>query len=100
MDYVDIGAVETQKRENGELRELRFALTKYIPRAERMFRKRQRYFKENGLSYQWEKTTKNFPLFYEAVKDALEIYIARDKFLDAIGYSFGLEFWYEDAVPF
>jgi len=98
MAYADIGAVEVQKRQTGELGELRFALRKYLPRAERLFQRRRRWFEENGLGYQWMEITSRFPLFYQAVKDAMAFYPVNDKFLEAIGYSFGYEFWYEDAV--
>ncbi len=98
MAYANIGAVEVQKRQAGELGELRFALRKYLPRAERLFQRRRRWFEDNGLGYQWMEITSRFLLFYQAVKDAMAFYPVNDKFLEAIGYSFGYEFWYEDAV--
>ncbi len=98
MAYADIGAVETQKRQVGELGEFRFAQRKYLPRAETLFKKRRLFFESNGLSYQWYQISKSFPLFYQAIKNAMEFYEPNNKYLEAIGYSFGYEFWYEDAV--
>ena len=97
MMHADLGAVETQKRQGGEYGELRFALRKYLPRAERLF-KQQNFFLKKGLTYQQTFINARFPLYYQAVRDAMLFYEANKKFLEAIGYSFGLEFWYEDAV--
>lgn len=97
MGYADFGAVETQKRKEGERRELRFALKKYLPRLERFFRKRER-FEKHGMMEAWNYVTQAFPSLYQMVKDALEFYDVNDKIMEAIGYSFGYEFWYEDAV--
>ena len=97
MMHADLGAVETQKRQGGEYGELRFALRKYLPRAERLF-KQQSFFLKKALTYQQQFINARFPLYYQAVRDAMLFYEANEKFLEAIGYSFGLEFWYEDAV--
>ena len=97
MMYAYLGSVETQKRQGGEYGELRFALRKYLPRAERLFKK-QDFFLEQGLTYQQMFINARFPLYYQAVRDAMLFYEANKKFLEAIGYSFGLEFWYEDAI--
>ena len=98
MGYANIGAVEVQKRQEEELIELRFALRKYLPRAEKMFRKRERFFEEHGAMYQREYILQRFPLFYEAVRDAMQFYDVVAQFRKAMGYSFGYEFWYEEGV--
>lgn len=96
--YADIGGVETQKRQIGEFGELRFATSKYLLRAEKLLKKRQHFFKSEGLNYQWSQIIQKFSVFYDAVEDAKAFYEVNSRFLEAIGHSFGLEFWYKDAV--
>lgn len=98
MAYADTGAVTTQERNEQMIIELRFALKKYLPRAERLLKRKEEFLRSEGLTYEWQELTKRFPLFYQAVKDSMNLYDFSMKFAKAIGYSFGYEFWYEDAV--
>lgn len=98
MAYADTGAVTTQERNEQMIIELRFALKKYLPRAERLLKRKEEFLRSEGLTYEWQELMKRFPLFYQAVKDSMNLYDFSMKFAKAIGYSFGYEFWYEDAV--
>lgn len=98
MAYADEGAIATQDRSEQLIIELRFALKKYLPRAERLLKRKEEFLRSEGLAYEWQELMKRFPLFYEAVKDSVTFYDVRIKFAKAVGYSFGYEFYYEDAV--
>lgn len=98
MAYADTGAVTAQEHNEQLIIELRFALRKYLPRAERLLKRKEEFLRSEGFTYEWHELTKRFPLFYEAVKDAMPLYDFEMKFAKAIGYSFGYDIWYDDAV--
>ncbi|GAB4505798.1 MAG: hypothetical protein Fur0043_27960 [Anaerolineales bacterium] len=98
QSYAYTGGVEIYGRYDADKYEYRFALHKYLPRVERLLRRKKAYLQAEGRSYEWQEIMKRIPRFYQAVQDALLIYEPREKFARAIGYSFGYEIWYEDAV--
>jgi hypothetical protein len=52
----------------------------------------------NSCKYDWNHLLESIPDLIEAGKSALAIYDAREKFRKSMGYSFGYEYHYEDAL--
>lgn len=96
--YSMIGAISGQNTEIGEIWTLTENTRTYIPRAEKKLRNARKFFEQINHSADLEILLGYMPDLYEAAKDALTIYKGREKFRKAMGYSFGYEYLYEDAL--
>ncbi|MEZ0397182.1 MAG: hypothetical protein ABWK53_12240 [Anaerolineales bacterium] len=97
-DYDKSGVVGIQKRLEEIPYDARFAEKKYLPRMERLLRRTEQRWEEEGKLYVWQEISKAMPLLYEAVKDMLHWYEFEMKIAKALGYSFGHRAYYEDAI--
>jgi len=93
-----IGAVSGQNTAIGERWSLTENINIYIPRSEKALKMMRNYFENNGCLYDWQGLQDCMPGLHTAAKDALTIYDSRENFRKSIGYSFGYEYLYEDAV--
>lgn len=96
-NYSLIGAVSGQGSAN-ERFVLKENMKVYVPRAEKILKKLKGYFEENNVLYNLEKLLEYIPGLYSAAQDALFFFDGREKYRKSMGYSFGHEFFYEDAV--
>ncbi|MCG2784476.1 MAG: hypothetical protein L6461_05175 [Anaerolineae bacterium] len=97
-NYGIIGAVTGQNIAMGEVHTLKESLNIYVPRSEKVLKMQRSYFEHNGDLHEWQSLVDYLPNLYEAARDALTIYDGREKFRKSMGYSFGYEYHYEDAV--
>jgi hypothetical protein len=95
--YESLGAFTTQQLD-GESRVLSNDLRYQLPQAKIFLHSQRAYFDQSGQLQDWQSLMDRIPILHEAGKDALSIYKGRENFRRAMGYSFGLEFDYEDAL--
>ena len=74
------------------------ALQKTLPRVEKILRRGAKTFEENNVGYAYQQMMDQLPSLYEAMKTGISIHDGEDKWRRALGWSFGLEFLYEDAL--
>ena len=97
--YASLGAAEVQRVDGNEEMRLSNDLRSYTTRAAKFLRSQRDFFEQNGALQDWQSLMDGLPILYEAGKDALSIYRGRENVRKAMGYSFGLEFDYQDALP-
>jgi len=97
-NYSIIGAVSGQDIASAERQALRESSRIYAPRSEKVLKILKNYFDQCGYLYEWQTLLEYLPDLFAAAKDAFTIYDGREKFRKAMGYSFGYEFRYDDAV--
>lgn len=97
-NYGSLGAAEVQRFDGNEQRPLSNDLHYQLPQAETYLRSQHRYFDQKGQLQDWQNIMDRMPMLYQAGKDALSLYKGRENFRRSMGYSFGLEFEYEDAL--
>jgi hypothetical protein len=93
-----IGAVSGQNIAITERLYLAENIKIYLPRSEKVLKMQRTYFKGSGHLNTWQALLDLLPGIYAAGKDGLTIFDGRERFRKSIGYSFGYEFLYEDAV--
>jgi len=97
-DFGLLGAVSGQDTSANDQMQLTEGMNIYVPRAERSLKKRRDYFEANHMLANWQEVTNRLPALYAAAREALTILDGLEKYRKSIGYSFGHEYLYEDAL--
>lgn len=97
-NYMVIGSVSGQNTDAMERLYFKENVNIYVPRAEKVLKKLRGYFDENGWAYEYNMLLDLLPGLYAAGRDVMHFQEGREKYRQAMGYSFGYEFYYEDAV--
>jgi len=79
-----------------------YTLRSVLPRAEKAFKNKQqaKNFEANGLGQIYKQLLDDLPVLNQAMKTGLSIHVVHNKWRKALGWSFGLECRYEDAIEY
>jgi hypothetical protein len=97
-DFGLLGAVSGQDTSALDRMQLSEGLNIYVPRAERSLKKHRNYFEANHMLENWQQVLDRLPALYAATREALTVLDGLEKYRKSIGYSFGREYLYEDAL--
>jgi len=74
-------------------------VVKVLKQCEKVVAGHQARFEQQGVAFYWQVVMASFPFLYDAVDESLVIFTQiHEKVRKALGYSFALEFLYEDAL--
>ncbi|MCC7117232.1 MAG: hypothetical protein IT310_01805 [Anaerolineales bacterium] len=96
--YSLIGSVSGQYTAVNEKQLLTDSLRRYMPHSENTLKFQQKYFEQIGQFHDWNNLLTTLPELYAASKDILTVYEGREEFRKSMGYSFGFEYFYDDAM--
>jgi hypothetical protein len=97
-DFSLLGSIISQNASVTEQRELKEAINIYTPRYEKLLIRQKKVFEKYNLLSNWQEVIDRLPALYVAGNEALTVFDALEKYRRSIGYSFGHEYFYEDAV--
>ncbi len=87
-----------QQRSEAIRRSMKNVVERQIPEAVKVLKDQEQQFSERGLSPRWMIVMESAAILPQALKESITILDGEDAFRKAMGYSFALEFQYEDAV--
>lgn len=77
----------------------KFKITNALKQSEKTLLRFKTRFHDHGIGMIYDKLLPSFPMLHEAVNESPAIFVeAHEKARKALGYSFAIEFLYEDAV--
>jgi len=98
LQYAFIGGIRTQGIEEAQVLQIKETYKVFIPRAVIFLHWQKRVFEDNGLLGILQQLFDKLHVVYQANEDVLTIFRTRAKMAKAMGYSFGYEYMYEDAL--
>jgi hypothetical protein len=87
-----------QRRAGIIRRSMKNVVGRQIPDAVRILKSQEQQFAERGLSRQWTAVMEGASILPQALRESITILDGEEAFRKAMGYSFALEFWYDDAM--
>jgi hypothetical protein len=97
-DFSLLGSITSQNISATEQRELKEVINIYTPRSEKLLIRQRKVFEKSNLLSNWQEVINRLPALYVAGREALTVFDALEKYRRSIGYSFGREYLYEDAM--
>jgi hypothetical protein len=87
-----------QRRAGIIRRSMKNVVGRQIPDAVRILKSQEQQFARRGLSAQWTSVLESASILPQALQESISILDGEEAFRKAMGYSFALEFWYDDAM--
>jgi hypothetical protein len=97
--FIGITCGHVNQRRAGVIRRsMKNVVGRQIPNAVRILKSQEQQFSEHGLSPQWTSVLEGAAILPQALRESITILDGEEAFRKAMGYSFALEFWYDDAM--